>query len=175
MYYYHRWLLEIPHLSFVAVPQLSGDVFRLSMANENNKKRGQDEDNDDDDDDANSTSNSDGSINSSDEVFTIVSPPPPWTCSAQRKHNNTACASTGRSVTLTGQDTSKMRLLQSHLQESLEKSQHWKNKGEREQQVALTIELKAVEELRVMKKSDLKAFDSDVDSESEKVFVCQQI
>jgi hypothetical protein len=106
------------------------------MANENNKKRGQDEDNDDDD--ANSTSNSDGSINSSDEVSTIVSPPPPWTCSAQRKHNNTACVSTGRSVTLTGQDTSKMRLLQSHLQESLEKSQQWKNKGEREQQVALT-------------------------------------
>ncbi len=178
MYYYHLWLLEIPHLSFLAVPQLSGDVFRLSMANEKNKER------QDDDDDANSTSNSDGSISSSDEVFTIVSPPPPRTCSVQRKHRSNTCSnttstSTGRTGTPTGRDTSKMRLLQSHL-ESLEKfqteaAQQRKNKDEREQRLALTVELKAVEELLVMKKSELKAFDLDVDSESEKEFVCQQI
>ena len=72
-----------------------------------------------------------------------------------------------------------MCLLQSHLQ-SLEKhqveaAQQRKNKDERDQQMAWTVELKAVEELLVMKKSELKAFDSDVDSESEKEFVCQQI
>jgi hypothetical protein len=63
-----------------------------------------------------------------------------------------------------------MRLLQSHLQ-SLEKfqteaAQPRKNKDERDQQFALTVELKAIEELLVMKKSELKAFDSEeVDSD----------
>ena len=37
------------------------------------------------------------------------------------------------------------------------------------------MELQAVEEMLAMKKRELKAFDSDVDSESEKEFVCIQI
>ena len=173
VYYYHLWLVEIPHLSFLAVPQLSGDVFRLSMAKERQ-----------DNDDANSASISNGSISSNDEVFTIASPPPPKTGSSQRKHcapcSNQASTSTGRTSTpTTGRDNTKMHLLQSHLL-SLEKfqteaAQQRKNKDERDQRLALTVELKAVEELLVMKKSELKAFDSDVDSESEKEFVCQQI
>jgi hypothetical protein len=178
VYYYHLWLLEIPHLSFLAVPQLSGDVFRLSMTKENYNQDPQD------DADANSTSISCGTISSSDEVFTIVSPPAPRTGSSQRKHHSTSCSntastSTARTGTPTGRDAIKMRLLQSHLQ-SLEKfqseaAQQRKNKDERDQRLALTVELKAIEELLVMKKSELKAFDLDVDSESEKEFVCQQI
>ena len=170
MYYYHLWLLEIPHLSFLAVSQLSTDVFRLSMANKNNKEQQED-------DDANSTF-SNGSISGSEDVLTIVSPPP------TRKHSTTpsntaSSTSTGRSGGTPGRDAMRMRLLQSHVQ-SLEKhqieaAQLRKNKDERDQRLSLTVELKAVEELLVMKKSELKAFDSDVDSESEKEFICQQI
>lgn len=45
--YYHLGLFEIPHLSFLAVPQLSGDVFCLSMGNEINKQVQQDDKNSD--------------------------------------------------------------------------------------------------------------------------------
>jgi hypothetical protein len=38
----------------------------------------------------------------------------------------------------------------------------------RDWQLALTVELKTVEEMLVMKKNKLKAFDSDVDSDSRK-------
>ena len=182
VFYYHLWLLEIPHLSFLAVPQLSDDVFRMSasstMTNKNKEQQ---------DEHSSSISNAE-SMSSNDEVFTIDSQPPPEAGTAQRKrHGGTSttpsCSNTASISTIhtgtPGRDTMKMRLLQSHLQ-SLEKhqveaAQQRKNKDERDQQMAWTVELKAVEELLVMKKSELKAFDSDVDSESEKEFVCQQI
>ncbi len=34
VYYYHMWLLEIPHSSFLAVPTLDETVFRLIMDDE---------------------------------------------------------------------------------------------------------------------------------------------
>jgi hypothetical protein len=162
VYYYHLWLLQIPHLSFLAVPQLSADVFRLScMADGNNE--GQD----------------DLSISSNDEIFNMVPPPPTQAAGLARKMRGTP-SNIGRPGSGTpGQGTVKTSLLQSHLQ-SLEKyqseaAQQRKGKDERDQQLARTMELQAVEEMLAMKKRELKAFDSDVDSESEKEFVCKQI
>ena len=60
VYYYHLWLIKIPHLSFLAVPQLSATVFRMSMADNSNE------------DDIDSST----SLTTSDEVLSIVSSPP---------------------------------------------------------------------------------------------------
>ena len=75
--------------------------------------------------------------------------------------------------------TNKVHLLQSHLH-TLEKLQieaaaQQKEKHVRDGRLALTVELKTVEEMLVMKKNELKAFALDVDSDSEKEFVCNQI
>jgi hypothetical protein len=72
-----------------------------------------------------------------------------------------------------------MSLLEPHLK-AVEKIQYdavaqRKSKDERDVQLALTVELKTVEEMLVMKKSELKDFDANVDSDSERDFVCQQI
>ncbi len=156
MYYYHLWLIEIPHLSFLAVPQLSATVFRISMGN-NSKE---------DDIEESSTS-----FTASDEVSSIVSPPP--AVLARRK---LAASSTS---TTSGREARKMSLLESHLK-TVEKIQYdavaqRKKKDERDVRLALTVELKTVEEMLVMKKCELKDFDANVDSDSDRDFVCQQI
>jgi hypothetical protein len=90
VHYYHLWLIEIRHLSFPAVPQLSATVFRMSMA-DNSNEDGID---------------SSTSLTTSDEVLSIVSPPP--AVLARRK------LATSTSAT-PGQEARKMSLLKSHL------------------------------------------------------------
>ena len=76
-------------------------------------------------------------------------------------------------------DSSKVHLLQSHLHTmeklQIEAAAQQKEKHVRDGRLALTVELKTVEEMLIMKKNELKAFYSDVDSDSEKEFVCKQI
>jgi hypothetical protein len=50
-----------------------------------------------------------------------------------------------------------------------------KSKDERDVRLALIVELKTLEEMLVMKKCELKDFDANVDSDSERDFVRQQI
>jgi hypothetical protein len=134
------------------VPQLSTDVFRLSMANEKKKEQ-------QDDDGANSTI-SDGSISGSNEVFTIVSPPPRKRSSTPSNTASTTSTTGCSGGSTPGRDAIRTNLMQSHMQ-SLEKiqieaAQQRKKKDGRDQQLTLTVELKTVEELLVMKKNELR-------------------
>ena len=170
-YYYHLWLVEISHLSFLVVPQLSAPVFRISMTCKNKES-----------DDADSANSSQGSSSVSDEDFPIVCPPTQAGLARQRKlsttpnKTSTTSSSTGGNP---GREAIRLQLMQSHMQAmekiQIEAAKHWRDKDERYSHLALTVELKNIEEMLVMKKNELKAFDSSVDSDSEKDFVCQQI
>ena len=160
MHYYHLWLIEIPHLSFLAVPQLSATVFRISMADNNEKG---------------DVDSSTLLTSTSDEVLSIVSSPPAVLVVARRK----LVTSTSSTSTNPGREARKISILESHLK-TVEKIQieavaQRKSKDKRDVQLALTVELKTVEEMLVMKKCELKDFDVNVDSDSERDFVCQQI
>lgn len=173
VHYYHLWLVEIPHLSFLAVPQLSAPVFRISMTGKNKEP-----------DDADSAISSEGSSSvSDDEGFPIVCPPPQTGLARQRKLSTTPTNTTSTASSSTGgtpgREAIRLQLLQSHMQ-TMEKIQNEaakqrRDKDERDSHLALTVELKTIEEMLVMKKNELKAFDSSVDSDSEKDFVCEQI
>ena len=170
VYYYHLWLVDIPHLSYLAVPKLSAAVFQISTTTVTNQD-------DDEQDDADSIDSNGSSV--ADENLSIISPP---VVVQQRRGVSTPSSSmSSRNTGKTGlvKATNKVHLLQLHLH-TLEKLQieaaaQQKEKHVRDGQLALTVELKTVEEMLVMKKNELKAFDSDVDSESEKAFVCNQI
>jgi hypothetical protein len=160
VYYYHLWLVEILHLSFLAVPQLSDPVFRISMTCKNKEP-----------DDADSAISLEGSSSVSDEDFPIVCPPPQAglaRTTPSKTTRSTASSSTGGTP---GREAFRLQLLQSHM-EKMEKIQNEavrqrRDKDERDSHLALTVELKTIEEMLVMKKNELKAFDSNVDSESE--------
>ena len=168
VYYYHLWLIEIPPLSFLPVPQLSCTVFRISMGN-NSKE---------DDIEESSTS-----FTASDEVSSIVSPPPAVLVARRKIAASSTSTTLGQEArntsTTSGQEARKMSLLESHLK-TVEKIQYdavaqRKKKDERDVRLALTVELKTVEEMLVMKKCELKDFDANVDSDPDRDFVCQQI
>jgi hypothetical protein len=165
-------LVDIPHLSYLAVPKLSTAVFRVSTATTNQGTNSEL-------DDADSTI-SNGSSAADDEVSSILSPP--LAIMRQTRAMSTPSSTSSRN-TPAGKaglvNATKVHLLESHLQ-ALEKLQieaaaQQKEKHVRDERLALTVELKTVEEMLVMKKNELKAFDSDVDSDSEKEFVCNQI
>jgi hypothetical protein len=112
----------------------------------------------------------------SDEVLSIVSSPPAVLVVARRKLVTSTTSSTS---TNPGREARKISILESHLK-TVEKIQieavaQRKSKDKRDVQLALTVELKTVEEMLVMKKCELKDFDVNVDSDSERDFVCQQI
>jgi hypothetical protein len=170
VYYYHLWLLEIPHLRSLAVPELSNPVFRISMSAKKKKNnRGIEGD------DANSTL-SDGSSVADADGFIMPS------AVSARKQLGTTPSRTSRTSTATPRQDSETRkadLLQSHLfaveERQIEAAAQQKAKHVREARLGMTVELKTIEELLVMKKEELKAFDSEVDSDSEKNFLCVQI
>ena len=170
VYYYHLWLLEIPHLRFLAVPELSNPVFRISMSAKKKKNN-----RDIEEDDANSTL-SDGSSVADADGFIM-----PSAVSARKRLGTTPSRSSRASTATPRQDseTKKADLLQSHLraveERQIEAAAQQKAKHVREARLGMTVELKTIEELLVMKKQELKAFDSEVDSDSEKLFLCEQI
>ena len=150
---------------------LSAAVFRVSNAMTNHQGTNSELD------DADSTI-SNGSGAADDEALSIVSPPV-----AMRQRRGISTPSSTSSRNTPGKaglvNATKAHLLESHLH-TLEKLQieaavQQKEKHVRDERLALTVELKTIEEMLVMKKNELKAFDSDVDSDSEKEFVCNQI
>ena len=166
VYYYHLvWLLEIPHLRFLAVPELSNPVFRISMsAKKKNNNRGIEED------DTDSTL-SDGSSVADADGCNI-----PSAVSARKQLGTTPSRSSRTSTATPRQDseTKKADLFQSQLraveERQIQAAAQQKAKHVREARLGMTVELKTIEELLVMKKQELKAFDSKVDSDSEKKF-----
>jgi hypothetical protein len=65
VYYYHLWLVDIPHLSYLAVPKLSAAVFQISttMTDQGN----------DEQDDADSKISNGSSV--ADDNLSTISPP----------------------------------------------------------------------------------------------------
>ena len=169
VYYYHLWLVDIPHLSYLAVPKLSAAVFRISttMTDQGNNEQ----------DDADSTISNGSSV--AEEALSVVSPPVAF-LQHRRRGVSTPSASSRNTAGKAGHvKATKVHLLQSHLHTmeklQIEAAAQQKEKHVRDGQLALTVELKTVEEMLIMKKNELKAFYSDVDSDSEKEFVCKQI
>jgi hypothetical protein len=105
------------------------------------------------------------------------------TASAPKKRLGTTPSRSSRTSTATPRqqdsETKKAGLLQSHLraveERQIKAAAQQKAKHVREARLGMTEELKTIEELLVMKKQELKAFDSEVDSDSEKNFPCEQI
>ena len=168
VYYYHLWLVDIPHLSYLAVPKLSAAVFRISttMTDQGNNEQ----------DDADSTISNGSSV--AEEALSVVSPPVAFL--QHRRGVSTPSASSRNTAGKAGHvKATKVHLLQSHLHTmeklQIEAAAQQKEKHVRDGRLALTVELKTVEEMLIMKKNELKAFYSDVDSDSEKEFVCKQI
>jgi len=148
VYYYYLWLVDIPHLSYLAVPKLSAAVFRISttMTDQGNNEQ----------DDADSTISNGSSV--AEEALSVVSPP---VALQHRRGVSTPSASSRNTAGKAGHvKATKVHLLQSHLH-TMEKLQveaaaQQKEKHVRDGRLALTVELKTVEEMLIMKKNELK-------------------
>jgi hypothetical protein len=169
VYYYHLWLVEIPHLSFLAVPQLSTTVFRMTMMMDDKATPGAQ------DLDTSSTTSSLQTWSAAGNDAVLALP----TVKARGRRSKHHAPPAGEGLGAAGDDTRKWNALELHLKKietiQSENAILKQEKEERARRLALTVELKTVEEMLVMKKLELKEFNDDEDSESEKDFVSSQI
>ena len=154
VYYYHLWLLEIPHLSFLAVPTLDETVFRLSM---------------DDEDETSATTPS--------EISNATKPKRDASStrgtSYKRKVGGHGGKQESRNNMHRQQEEKKLKLLETHLKvmEEIEEERliQRRQKDKLAHQLSLTSELKTIEEMLQMKRSELKDSQSSGDPQETKV------
>jgi hypothetical protein len=145
VYYYHRWLEEIPHLSFLAVPSLDDNVFQLSM--EQN------------DEEPSSTTSA-----SSEQLSTKRKRGGDDNSGKKQKSTNKKLSVEMMSNQMKEQEEKKLKVFESHLKamEGIEKERALK-RAERDKQasqLSRSSELKTIEEMLQMKRSELKEYES---------------
>ncbi len=149
MYYYHLWLVEIPHLKFLLVPQLSLDVFRASNAT--------------------SIGGSSLSADSDD-----------WQTARSSSHATTSTRRSAHTKKTIKTETADNVASHFHTMEAIQSQnvEICRQREKREGQLLSTLELKAVEEMIVMKREELRGLndsnDAD-DKESEEEFLRKQL
>lgn len=149
VYYYHLWLVEIPHLSYLAVPTLDKTVFRLSMDNE---------------DETSATTPS--------EISNATKPKraPGRGANYKRKSGNDQQESFNNMHHQ--QEGKKLKVLETHLKamENFEKERtmHRVRRDKLATKLSLTSELKTIEEMLQMKKSEINNLQSSTDPEERK-------
>ena len=151
MYYYHLWLVEIPHLKFLVVPQLSLDVFRAS----------------------NATSIGGSSLSADSDDWQTARSSSHATTSTRRRSANTKKTIKTETADNVASHFHTMEAIQSQNVEIR------RQREKREGRLSSTLELKAVEEMIVMKREELRGLNDSTndadDKESEEEFLRKQV
>ena len=148
VYYYHLWLMEIPHLSFLAVPVLDVTVRRVSTER------------DDDDHEARSnTTTVSGSLSATrSEAGTKRKRRKSGDDSMMSSAPKTAAPSVGE------QQEKKLKVLEDHLKamEDIERDRlsHQTKRDKLANHLSLTSELKTIKEMLSMKRTEVQQYDT---------------
>jgi len=158
VYYYHLWLIEIPHLSFLAVPILDVTVRRVSTERE---------------DDNEARSNTTTVSESLSAMRSRAGRQP-----KRRKSDNDSLMSTPSAAAHAASEhqEKKLKVFEDHLKavEDIEKERlsHQTKRDKLANHLSLTAELKTIEEMLTMKQNEVQQYDS---SDPEREVLARQL
>jgi hypothetical protein len=138
VYYYHLWLMEIPHLSFLAVPVLDLTVRRVSTERD-----------DDDESRSNTTTRSKAGSNRK---------------RGKSSDDSMLSAASAANAVSKQQQEKKLKVIESHLKAmediEREKLSHRTKRDKQANHLSLTAELKTIEEMISMKRTELQHYNT---------------
>ena len=137
VYYYHLWLMEIPHLSFLAVPVLDLTVRRVSTERDDDESR------------SNTTTRSKAGSNRK---------------RGKSSDDSMLSAASAANAVSKQQQEKKLKVIESHLKAmediEREKLSHRTKRDKQANHLSLTAELKTIEEMISMKRTELQHYNT---------------